>query len=72
VIKKFICDMVKENANLTTSELKKIHALVHSKEVVVELYFIQFVVKAFQPLFLMFQRRDSQAVTKKCVSLSER
>ena len=40
--------------------LKKIHAFVNSKEVVVELYFIQFVVKAFQPFLLLFQRRDPQ------------
>jgi len=62
-IKKFVCDMVKENPNLMTSgsvALKKIHGLVNSKEVVVELYFIQFVVKAFQPFLLLFQRRDPQ------------
>jgi len=62
-IKKFVCDMVKENPSLMTSgsvALKKIHSLVSSKEVVVEVYFTQFVVKAFQPFLLLFQRRDSQ------------
>jgi len=55
--------MVKENPNLITLgsvALNKIHALVNSMEVVAELYFIQFVVKAFQPSLLMFHRRDPQ------------
>jgi len=62
-IKKFVRDMVKENPNIITSDsvaLKKIHALVNIKEVVVELSFIQLVVKASQPFLLMFQRRDPQ------------
>ena len=56
--------MVKENPNLMTAgsvALKKIHSLVSSKEVVVELYFIQFVFKAFSLSFCFFiQRRDPQ------------
>jgi len=64
---KVVCDMMKGNLNLITSgsvALKKIHSLVNSKEFFVELYFIQFVVKAEMPLqqtfVLMFQRRDPQ------------